>query len=126
MFFQQNDQKKPLENQKQNATLFRNDDDTLTRTSDFGPFPEGAEAQPLDFGPDVALDLLFHLDTGYPIFVPAKKKLHAVGTNKFFWVLHRVLRYYGVNTVPRPGEQFASIYITSCLIAFSNLSAITA
>jgi hypothetical protein len=49
----------------------------------------------------VALDSLFHLGMGCLVFVPAKKKLHAVGTNEFFRVLRRVLRYYGGNTVPR-------------------------
>ena len=55
------------------------------------------------FGPHVALDTLFHLSILCPIFQPAKKVLHAVGTNEFFGYYGG---YYGITgVIPCPGRQ---------------------
>ncbi len=70
----------------------------MTLWPELWTLPRGSRGS--TFGPNVALDSLFHLGMGCLVFVPAKKQLHAVGTNEFFWVLRRVRAPYTVGVTP--------------------------
>ncbi len=57
------------------------------------------------FGPDVALDSLFHLGMACPIFVPAKKRCMLLAQTSFFGY-YIYIGYYGITgVIPCPGEQ---------------------